>query len=148
MSASLLISQTMNQLKKQLSQEAGIAIEMDTRWVRDMAEFLNEYDMEDDRRECILGCYILLRLSLQCHDGVGKDEQQLTKRILDGDYLQSLYFEYALRYKAMDLLRSLATVHKSLQIRRIEGKPADYLLGTAIQQFVTRRYAQVTYEVI
>jgi len=148
MSTSQLMTQTFKQLTEQLAPDAGIAIEVNTRWVKEMAHFLNEYDMDDARRQCILGCYVLLRLSLQSHGDVQEEDEQLTRKILDGDYLQSSYYEYALANQSLDLLAALAPVLKTIHIRRIEGKPADFILPTAIHQFVTYRYSKVAYEVI
>ncbi|MFD0620673.1 hypothetical protein ACFQZR_24710 [Paenibacillus sp. GCM10027629] len=148
MNTSQLMTQTFEQLKQQLAPEAGIAIALDTRWVKEMAHFLNEYDVDDARRQCILGCYVLLRLSLQSHGDVQEEKQELTRKILDGDYLQSIYYEYALANHAMDLLNALAPVIKTIHIRRIEGKPAEFILPTAIHQFVTYRYSKAAYEVI
>ncbi|WP_018759562.1 hypothetical protein [Paenibacillus terrigena] len=148
MSTSQLMTQTFEQLMQQLAPDAGIAIEVNTRWVKEMAHFLNEYDMDDARRQCILGCYVLLRLSLQSHGDVQEEKLELTRKILDGDYLQSIYYEYALANHAMDLLNALAPVIKTIHIRRIEGKPAEFILPTAIHQFVTYRYSKAAYEVI
>lgn len=148
MHASMLISHTMKEIAELIDPATDIVINMEARFIRDMAEFLNGYHMEESVRVLLLGCYVLLRSSLQSHDLVEKEPSRLTKHVLDGDYLQSLYFDYALRHKALDLIKALANVYKTLQIRRIEGKPMDYLLAAEIQQFVMKRYVQVTYEVI
>lgn len=148
MSRYQFMDKTMEMLQSELAPDACIAMEIEGRWVEEMAYYLSTYAMEEHERICILGSYVLLRLACQCHEGLRADEEQLTKRILDGDYLQSLYYQFATRFQQFELLSAIAPVHKKVHIRRVEGKSADYLLQTAFQKYVARRYTQVAYEVI
>ncbi|XOS90533.1 hypothetical protein ACLMAB_16600 [Brevibacillus laterosporus] len=71
----------------------------------------------------------------------------MTKDILDGDYLQSFYYEYACKHGEKELVNFLAPILKQIQIRLIQGKSIERILFQRIEKFLAKTDQQVTYEV-
>ncbi|ARF68069.1 hypothetical protein B7C51_09855 [Paenibacillus larvae subsp. pulvifaciens] len=118
-----LITKTIRQLHKELSPEAAIVLDQTEYLARDLAEQLSRTGMPEERKIAVLGCYIVLQLALERHSGLQADNPGLTKRILDGDYLLSFYYDFAILHKETGLTEFLASVNKNIQIQQALGLP-------------------------
>ncbi|MCM3338592.1 MULTISPECIES: hypothetical protein [Paenibacillus] len=145
-----LIMETGRLLTQEMPPEAGIRLTVgsDEHFLLDMASALHAYDMEPDERRALLGCYWLLRQAMRTHQHVPAEEQLAGKTVLDGDFLMSMYYQFAVRHGQMKLVIDLATTNKRIQIRRAEGNTTDMLLHQRICRFLAKHYKQVAYEVI
>lgn len=140
-----LLNQTSDLLAQHLPPITGIqlAAGTDEHMLLDMARMLNAYDMQQQERQVLLGCYWLLRQALRTHQHVPQDEQLAGKAVLDGDFLLSLYYQFAVRYGMTQLIIDLATTNKRIQIRRVEGAASDMMLHQRMGRFVSTHYKQV-----
>lgn len=143
-----LVQETIQMLQHALSQEAQVTLTPDYRAVNNMAQLIGSYQIDCAERMHLLGCFILLHMSLNKHHGLNLTDGQLTKHILDGDYLCSMYYDLALKWRNFDLLTFLAPVHKQIQISRVQGDKKEYLLSQRFQQFLTKSYVRVNNEAI
>ncbi|MCY9759445.1 adenylate kinase and related kinase [Paenibacillus alvei] len=140
-----LLNQTSNLLTQHLPPITGIQLtaETDEYWLLDTARMLNAYEMEQHERQVLLGCYWLLRQALRTHQHVPEEEQLAGKAVLDGDFLLSLYYQFAVRHGMTQLIIELATTNKRIQIRRVEGAASDMMLHQRMGRFVAAHYKQV-----
>ncbi|BFH17709.1 adenylate kinase and related kinase [Paenibacillus melissococcoides] len=145
-----LMKDTIQMLEQELPPLAGIRITAgsDERYLSDMARTLDAYDMTAQERRVLLGCYWLLRQAMRTHHHVPQDKRLAGKAVLDGDFLLSLYYQFAARHGLTELIADMATVNKRIQIRRAEGKGTDSELHRQMSRFLMKRYKQVAYEVI
>ncbi|MNC75315.1 hypothetical protein D3C75_1268260 [compost metagenome] len=60
----------------------------------------------------------------------------LTRNILDGDYLYSFYLQLAVKYRELDLVAYLAPSIKKMQIARSNGDFADQNPAAGIEEFL------------
>ncbi|MCR8645284.1 hypothetical protein NV379_21745 [Paenibacillus sp. N1-5-1-14] len=143
-----LLLDTIQMLQDSLSQEAKVTLTPDYRALHNMVQLIESYQMEGLQRQHVLGCYILLHMSLMKHQGLSLADGQLTKHILDGDYLCSMYYDLAMKWELFGLLTFLAPVHKQIQISRVQGDKKDFLLTQRFQQYLNKNYARVSDEAI
>lgn len=120
-----LITKTIRQLHRELSPEAAISLDQSEYLARDLAEELSRTGMPEERKIAILGCYMILQLALKRHSGLKADDPDLTKRVLDGDYLLSFYYDFALLHNETELTEFLASVNKQIQIQQALGLPVQ-----------------------
>ncbi|MCR8961939.1 hypothetical protein O0550_01760 [Brevibacillus halotolerans] len=141
------IRESLQKLEKQMSPQAGITLEVDRRLMEEMGHLLDSFELSSARKEHIFGCYVLLQSAFRKHKKLTFDNPCLTKDILDGDYLQSFYYEYACKHGEKDFVNFLAPILKQIQIRLIQGKSIERILFQRIEKFLTKTEQQVTYEV-
>lgn len=133
-----LIQNASHLLRGELSPEAGIELDLPIAAIQPYALLLEQSDMPALRRQRLLSIYIAIKLALQRHgecEGTGGGEA-LVRKVLDGDYLYSLYVQLCLKWGEIDLLAKLAPVIKQLQIQRAEGPVDDDRLLTSLDQYV------------
>ena len=95
-------------------------------------------EVEPLRKPGLLAVYMLLDAAFSRHCGpLELDDPGLNRRILDGDYLYSLYIQYALKCKEEALLRGLAPFVKKVQISRALGRSGSVQLPAAFEQALT-----------
>ncbi|WP_028543841.1 hypothetical protein [Paenibacillus taiwanensis] len=156
-----LLQETNQLLMQELPAQTGIHLNAgaDEPILLDMAEVLVGYDMEQQDRRVLLGCYWLLLQSIRSHDHLPTHPDHVGRGVLDGDFLQSFYLQFALRHGFVDLIADLAKTMKLVQIRRAEGsRTIETQLHQRLCRFVSKRYLrrykstqrfkQVTYDVI
>lgn len=133
-----LIQNASHLLRGELSSEAGIELDLPIAAIQPYALLLEQSDMPVLRRQRLLSIYIAIKLALQRHgecEGTGGGEA-LVRKVLDGDYLYSLYVQLCLKWGEIDLLAKLAPVIKQIQIQRAEGRAEDDRLLTSLEQYV------------
>ncbi|QDX92904.1 hypothetical protein EEL32_21820 [Brevibacillus laterosporus] len=141
------IRESLQKLEKQMSPQACITLDVDRRLLEEMRHLLDSFELSSARKEHIFGCYVLLQAAFRKHKKLTIENPSLTKDILDGDYLQSFYYEYAFQHGERDLVNFLAPVLKQIQIRKIQGKSTERILLQRMEKFLTKTDQQVTYEV-
>ncbi|MCI3922626.1 hypothetical protein MO973_20550 [Paenibacillus sp. TRM 82003] len=126
-----LIADTIRLLQRGIPAEAGVTLEWTEAPLDEMAALLQRFELGRTRKTAILGGFFLLCLSLQCHREVaGIDNRTMTKRILDGDFLQGYYFSFAARAGEHALLAYLTPALKSIQLRLAQGDSVDTAIRT------------------
>ncbi|WP_068782840.1 hypothetical protein [Paenibacillus phocaensis] len=133
-----LIHDAYRLLQSELSPESGIKIDLPYEEATKLASILEPYDMTPLRQCQQLSIYIAIKLALQRHGECSAlaPGETLTRKVLDGDYLYSLYVELCLKWEEYDLLAHLAPMIKQLQIQRAEGRSEDDRLLKAWEWFL------------
>ncbi|MDO3411438.1 hypothetical protein QWJ34_16855 [Saccharibacillus sp. CPCC 101409] len=91
--------------------------------------------IEPLRRSRLLAVYILLSSALERHAApLALEDADLTRRILDGDYLYSLYIQYTLKCKEEPLLKAMSPFVKKIQIARALGRTGEIRLLPVFEQ--------------
>ncbi|MGZ9586374.1 adenylate kinase and related kinase [Paenibacillus marinisediminis] len=155
-----LLQETQYLLEQQLPKDAAIRLSMAhiQSELAAMADILTSYEMEQRDQCVLLGCYWLLLQAMRSHEQLPSDPQAAARAVLDGDFLQSFYLQFALRHQFLDLVTDLASTIKEIQIRRAEKTRCNDLLYQRFVSFVKEQYSrrhippqrfkQVTYDVI
>ncbi|WP_018749802.1 hypothetical protein [Paenibacillus sanguinis] len=141
-----LIQDAYRLLQGECSPEAGIIVDLPALEAAPMAILLEQYDMNAERQCRLLTIYIAIKLALQRHrdcEHLAAGEE-LTRRVLDGDYLYSFYVELCLKWEEYDLLSHLAPVIKQIQIKRAEGRPEDERLLKGWELFLRLEHNRST----
>ena len=155
-----LLQETRLLLEQQLPSDAAIRLctehmqsELDT-----MANLITLYDIEHHDRCVLLGCYWLLLQAMRTHEHLPHEPQATARAVLDGDFLQSFYLQFAMRHQCTDLISTLAPDLKLMQIRRAEGSQEGETLHMLFSSYLAKRYSrrqrskqrlkQVTHDVI
>lgn len=114
-------------LQGKISPETGIIADIRDEDVRPLVLLLEQHDMPAERGRRLLSIYIAIKLALLRHGGCTESVsgETLTRKVLDGDYLYSLYIQLCLEWREIDLLSQLAPVIKQIQVRRADGKAED-----------------------
>lgn len=114
-------------LQGKISPETGIQAGIRDEDVRPLVLLLKQYDMPAERGQRLLSIYVAIKLALSYHGGCNESVsgEMLTRKVLNGDYLYSLYIQLCLEWREIDLLSQLAPVIKQIQIRRADGKAED-----------------------
>ncbi|WP_203232129.1 hypothetical protein [Paenibacillus pinistramenti] len=133
-----LIQNASKLLQVQLAPESGIAPDTASSLclLSDAAQMLEDSTLPPLRSARILALYYAVRLAMQCHQACKAPDSQLARRLLDGDYLYSVYLDLALKWEEFDLIAALAPFIKKIQIKRAEGAPQDELLLQGLSRFI------------
>jgi hypothetical protein len=131
----ILIQDTIRMLQQEVSQDTLIRLSYDEHSLEEVAGLLHNYKLTRARRAAILGCYILISSAIRKHQELTCDNtHDLTKNILDGDYLFGLYYQRLVEQKEFQLLRYLVPAHKRMQIGLIEGKSLEVMYAQMTEQ--------------
>ncbi|WP_334074764.1 MULTISPECIES: hypothetical protein [Paenibacillus] len=133
-----LIQNASHLLRGELSPETGIELDLPVAAIQPYALLLEQSEMPAVRRQRLLSIYIAIKLALQRHgecEATGGGEA-LVRKVLDGDYLYSLYVQLCLKWGEIDLLAKLAPVLKQIQIQRAEGQPDDDHLLKSLELYL------------
>lgn len=103
---------------------------------RPMLSILEHPELEYERQVHLLGIFIILSLAADRHLESSEGHPDLTRSILDGDYMYSLYLQFAIQYRELDLVAYLAPDIKRMQIRRSLGDFAHVDLTSGFRQFL------------
>lgn len=137
----ILIQDAIRMLQQEVSHDTLIRLNnIDEYSLEEIANMLHSYKLTRKRKTAILGCYILIASAIRKHQELSSmNNSELTKNILDGDYLFGLYFQLLVQHKEFRLLRYLIPAHKRMQIGLIEGKSLEVMyaeIAEQIQQYL------------
>lgn len=123
-------------LKGELAPEAGISLDLKEDDVLPMCNLLERYDLPALRQCRILSIYSAIKIALLRHSSTSCSGEELTRKVLDGDYLYSLYVQLCLKWEEYNLLSHLAPIIKVIQIKRADCKPEDDRLIKGFELFL------------
>lgn len=136
------IEDAFNLIQTELSPEAEIILDLTMEQITPMVSLLKRYSIPVIRGTHLLSIYMTIELALQRHAHCEQTPDQLTRSVLDGDYLYSFYVQLCLLWDEYDFLSSMASVIKQIQIQRVEERPEDDRLLRAIALFLHREFGQ------
>lgn len=117
-----LIEDTFRLLQAEMSQIAGIQLSLSPAECEQLLTVLERHDLEYDRKVHLLGIYTILTAAAQRHMECVPHHPDLTRNILDGDYLYSFYLQFAVKCRELDLVAYMAPLIKKMQIKRSNGE--------------------------
>lgn len=135
-----LMNETFLLLQAVCSPKAGIMLDIDRTEMLDTGSLLNRYDLAYERKVHLLALYTVLSLATSRHKDCHYSDPDLTRKVLDGDYLYSLYIQLALQFEEIDLISYLAPHIKKWQIRGAEGHSEVEFLFTCLEQFLNLEF--------
>lgn len=129
-------------LQSEISPETGIILDLGEQDLLNEAWLFAEYELSIERQTRLLSIYIAIKLALQRHQRCSHymPGDQLTRCVLDGDYLYSFYVQLCLKFKETNFLTHMAPIVKRIQIQRVEGSPDDDQLIKALESFLQLEY--------
>lgn len=137
-----LIEDTFRLLQTEMSPIAGIQLYLSPAECERLLAVLERHDLEYDRKVHLLGIYTILTVAAQRHMECVPHHPDLTRNILDGDYLYSFYLQFAVKCRELDLVAYLAPSIKKLQIRRSNGDFAEQNPAAGIEEFLLQERSQ------
>lgn len=130
----MIIREALERLQTEIDPITRIRIEPEPAALAEALGVFKRCGAEPLRLPRLLAVYLLLASALERHaQPLSSDDPELTRRILDGDYLYSLYIQYALKCKEESLLRGLAPFVKKIQIGRALGRGQEIRLLSAFE---------------
>lgn len=141
-----LLQDTIDLLRSHIDSGTDIDwMEMDNRPVRDIADMLNAYELAYSRKMTVLACCILIHTALNKHGKLqAKDNERLTRLLLDGDYLTGLMYRIAVKRKEWKLLSRLLPFHKRMQLSLLKSVSPERIfneLKREIRSYLEQRSA-------
>jgi hypothetical protein len=137
-----LIEDTLRLLHTEMSPIAGIQLQPSPAACEQLLSVLERHDLEYNRKVNLLGIYTILTLAAERHMECIPHHPDLTRNILDGDYLYSFYLQFAVKCRELDLVAYLAPSIKKMQIRRSNGDFAEQDPAAGIEQFLIQECRQ------
>ncbi|MNO61672.1 hypothetical protein D3C76_523260 [compost metagenome] len=137
-----LIEDSFRLLQAEMSPIAGIQLHLSPAECEQLLPVLERHDLEYDRKVHLLGIYIILTVAAQRHMECTPYHPDLTRNILDGDYLYSFYLQFAVKCRELDLVAYLAPSIKKMQIARSNGDFADQNPAAGIEEFLIQEQRQ------
>ncbi|MGF7050270.1 hypothetical protein J2T13_004795 [Paenibacillus sp. DS2015] len=136
-----LMNETLRLLQAECSPTAGIKMDIiDHTDLLDMSSLLNSYDFLYKRKIHLLVLYTVLSMATKRHQDCRYTDPDLTRKILDGDYLYSLYIQLAIQFDEHGLISYMAPRIKKWQIRGAEGHSNEESLFTYLEQFLNLEF--------
>lgn len=133
---SRLMNDTFRLLQEEWSPIAGIVLDVPCRDMNRMADVLDPHQLVPERQTILMALYCLLYMAQERHRNCSFSDPELTKHILDGDYLYSFYLQLAIKYRETDLVCYLSPVLKRQQIALAEGRLVDEDLTKQFETFL------------
>ncbi|ETT48413.1 MULTISPECIES: hypothetical protein [unclassified Paenibacillus] len=133
---------TFRLLQAEMSSIAGIQLSLSPAEYEQMLSVLERHDLEYDRKTHLLGIYTILTLAAQRHMECVPHHPDLTRNILDGDYLYSFYLQFAVKCRELDLVAYMASSIKKLQIERSNGEFTEHNLARELGEFLIQERRQ------
>lgn len=137
-----LIEDTFRLLQAEMSTIAGIQLYLSPAECEQLLSALERHDLEYNRKVHLLGIYIILTVAAQRHMECVPHHPDLTRNILDGDYLYSFYLQFAVQCRELDLVAYLAPSIKKMQIRRANGDFSEQNPAEGIEEFLLQEHRQ------
>lgn len=135
-----LMNDTFRLLNEEWSPIAGIVLDISCHDLNRLADVLGPHQLESERQTVLMALYSLLHMARERHRDCSFRDTDLTRNILDGDYLYSLYLQLAVKYRETDLVSHLAPVLKRQQIAFAEGRLLDENLTKHFETFLCSEY--------
>lgn len=136
-----LMNDTFTLLQLESSPIANISFHIEQGELLQLEGLLHRYNLSDHRKLHLSSLYTVLSLAFSRHQHCQEDDPELTRKVLDGDYLYSLYVQLAIKFEEMELLKQLAPVIKRWQIRRAANKAVEETLYQAFERFLELEYS-------
>ena len=137
-----LMNDTFRLLHEEWSPIAGIVLDVPYHDLNRLASVLEPHQLAPRRETVLLALFALLHMARERHRDCSFQDPDLTRRILDGDYLYSLYLQMAVKYRETALVSHLAPVLKRQQIAFAEGRVIDEDLTVHFETFLCGEYKQ------
>lgn len=137
-----LIEDSFRLLQADMSPIAGIQLQLSPAECGRLISVLERHNVDESRTAALLGIYVVLTSAAQRHLECAPHHPDLTRNILDGDYLYSFYLQFAVKHRELDLVAWLAPSIKKMQIRRSNGDLAEENLADGIEQFLLQEQSQ------
>lgn len=132
-----LIFDAVQLVQHEISPDTGIHLDDEQLDVLPAASLLLEYNLSSLRQKHLLAIYIVITFASHRHSETNyASKEELIRKILDGDYLYSLYIELCLRFEEHDLFIHLAPLVKQLQIDSFNGNSNNRLLLHGLESFL------------
>lgn len=135
-----LMNDTFRLLHEEWSPIAGIVMDVPCHDLNRLIRVLGPHQLEPKRQTVLLALYSLLYMAQERHRDCSFHDPDLTRNILDGDYLYSLYLQVAVKYEETDLVSYLAPVLKRQKIALAEGRMIDEDLTIHFDTFLCNEY--------
>ncbi len=140
-----LIQEAIEAIRQQIDPDSTILLQLDDARLNDIQGLLSGYELNRSRKVTILACCMLINLAIDKHHTLIQEENdRLTKRILDGDYLIGFYYRFAMKRNEFKLLSHLTSFNKRMQLKLMNGAKANALLSdlkTEIETYLERQTA-------
>ena len=136
-----LMNETFSLLEQESSPIANITFDIEQKELLQLEGLLQRHNLSDHRKLHLSSLYTVLSLAFSRHQHCHEDDQELTRKVLDGDYLYSLYVQLAIQFEEMELLKQLAPFVKRWQIRRAANEPIVETLFDAFERFLELEYS-------
>lgn len=137
-----LIEDTFRLLQAEMSTIAGIQLSLSPAECEQLLPVLERHDLEYDRKVHLLGIYIILTVAAERHMECVPHHPDLTRNILDGDYLYSFYLQFAVKCRELDLVAYMASSIKKMQIERSNGEFTERLTVREFDEFLLQERKQ------
>ncbi|MCJ8011892.1 hypothetical protein MUG84_09075 [Paenibacillus sp. KQZ6P-2] len=137
----MLIENTLQLLESSCAPEAMAVLDLDPSELKETASILEDYGIPFSRSIKLMALIALLALARKRHEDVSFSDEQLTRKILDGDYFQSLYVQLAMQFDEMGLVRYLAPRLKKYYISQAMGKLSAEPLHDSLQAYLQAEQA-------
>lgn len=137
-----LIEDTFRLLQAEMSPLAGIQLSLSPAECEQLLPVLERHDLEYDRKVHLLGIYIILTVAAERHRECVPHHPDLTRNILDGDYLYSFYLQFAVKCRELDLVAYMAPLIKKMQIERSNGEFTERLTVREFDEFLLQERKQ------
>jgi hypothetical protein len=137
-----LIEDTFRMLQAEMSPIAGIQLYLSPAECEQLLSVLERHDLEYDRKVHLLGIYTILTVAAQRHMECVPHHPDLTRSILDGDYLYSFYLQFAVKCRELDLVAYLAPSIKKMQIGRSNGDFTEQDPAQGFDEFLIQERRQ------
>lgn len=137
-----LIEDTFRLLQAEMSKVAGIQLYLSPAECEQLLSVLERHDLEYDRKVHLLGIYTILTVAAQRHMECVPHHPDLTRNILDGDYLYSFYLQFAVKCRELDLVAYLAPSIKRMQIGRSNGDFSEQNPAEGFDEFLIQERRQ------
>ncbi|MGM1047203.1 MAG: hypothetical protein ACQEXX_13775 [Bacillota bacterium] len=137
-----LMNDTVRLLHEEWSPIAGIVLDIPCHDMNRLVQVLDHHQLEPKRQTVLLALYNLLHMARERHRDCSFSDPDLTRNILDGDYLYSLYLQMAVKFQETNLVSHLAPVLKRQKIALAEGRLIDEDLTMHFEKFLCGEYKQ------
>lgn len=132
-----LIFDAVQLVQHEISPDTGIHLDDEQLDVLPAASLLLSYNLSSLRQKHLLAIYIVITFASHRHSETNASSSEaLIRKILDGDYLYSLYIELCLRFEEHDFFIHLAPIVKQMQIDRFNGYYNNHLLLNGLEAFL------------
>lgn len=133
---------TFRLLQAEMSTIAGIQLSLSPAECEQLLSVLERHDLEYDRKTHLLGIYIILTVAATRHMECVPHHPNLTRNILDGDYLYSFYLQFAVKCRELDLVAFMAPSIKKMQIERSNGEFTEHNPARTLDEFLIQERRQ------